>query len=89
MKNKDISKGTLKEKVLFMVKTLDIDSNDKTFSYYEDMMNEAFTNDKDLPLIKNKMDNLISLLEKSKNKSEEDFLKILNINFENELFYMI
>lgn len=52
-------------------------------------MNSAFEDDRDLPLIKEKMDNLILLLEESKQKGEKEFNRILSMDFEDELYYMI
>ena len=77
------------EKVTRLVSTI-VENDDKNgFSYFEEMMNENYSNDPDFLLIKEKMDNLISLMFKIKQESEEEFEKFIDLDFEEEVWNMI
>ena len=86
MKNKE--QMDIKEKVKWVASTMEIENGDTEFSYFEDMMNGIFENDPDLPLIKQKMDNLVALCYE-KNKNSEEFENFLDLDFETEIWEMI
>lgn len=83
---KSIDKMTIKEKVMWVISTMEITKYQTKYNYFEDMMYDIFKNDTDLPIIKSKMDNLVKLLE-SKNK--EEFEIFMDLDFENEIWEMI
>ena len=85
----DLKTMTLKEKVLFVASAMDIDENQNEFGYFEDMMNGMFENDPELPLIKEKMDNLVKLFYEAKAKGKEEYQKFLDLDFEEEIWEMI
>lgn len=74
---------------MFVVSSMDMDENQTKFGYFEDMMNGIFENDPDLPLIKEKMDNLVELLYDVKSKGEKEYQKFLDMDFEDEIWNMI
>jgi helix-turn-helix protein len=84
MKNK--KDMNIKEKVKWVVSTMEITHYQEKYSYFEDMMYGIFKNDDDLPIIKSKMDNLVKLLE---SKNEEEFEKFMDLDFEEEIWDMI
>lgn len=90
MKNEKVNKEwkDVKEKVLYIVSTMDIMEGDTEFSYFNELMEYIFVNDPDFPVIKEKMDNLVSLCYE-KNKDPEEFRKFLDLDFEDEIWYMI
>jgi len=79
----------LKEKVMFVISAMDMNENQTEFGYFEDMMNGIFESDPELPLIKEKMDNLIALLYEVKAKGEEEYQKFLDLDFEEDIWEMI
>jgi hypothetical protein len=85
----DLKTMTLKEKVIYVVSAMDMNENQTEFGYFEDMMNSMFENDPELPNIKEKMDNLISLLYDVKSRGEEEYQKFLDLDFETEIWEMI
>ncbi|BBE18549.1 hypothetical protein AQPE_2712 [Aquipluma nitroreducens] len=51
-------------------------------------MEHVFKSDPDLPIINQKMDNLIALFSQKKKNSEE-FEEFLDMDFQTEIWYMI
>lgn len=84
MKSKD--NMSIKEKVMWVISTMEITQYQKKYNYFEDMMYGIFENDSDLPIIKSKMDNLVELLE---SKNEEEFEIFMDLDFESEIWEMI
>jgi len=79
----------LKEKVAQIVATIEPRDDNKGFCYFEKMMEEIYKNDPELPIIKEKMDNLITLLNNESSKNDEEFKKFESLDFEDEIWYMI
>ena len=86
MENKDID---IKEKVKRIASTIEQNDNDNGFNYFEEMMNGIFVDDSDLPIIKEKMDNLIKLFEKINAEGEEEFEKFMDLDFEDDIWNLI
>lgn len=79
----------IKEKVVMVASSMEIEMTDTNFDYDKAGMNIMFGNDEDLPIIKEKMDNIVKLLKEKKNESEEAFTQFMNLDFEDEIWYMI
>ena len=60
----------------------------KKYQYFEDMMNNIFSDDPELPIIKEKIDNLMSLLN-SKTQNNDELEAFLDLDFETEIWKMI
>lgn len=59
------------------------------FNYYEELLNDLYSNDPDFPIIKSKLDNLVELLQKVNLEGDEAFEKFENLDFEDEIWDMI
>jgi len=81
MKLKDID---IKGKVKMVAETISVD-NDGVFHYFEDMLGTF--NESDSSIIKEKMDNLVTLLGEVNAKSEMDSFG--ELDFETEIWEMI
>lgn len=79
---------TLVEKVKWVASTIEIEDNQKKYQYFEDMMNNIFSDDPELPIIKEKIDNLMSLLN-SKTQNNDELEAFLDLDFETEIWKMI
>lgn len=79
----------LKEKVSSIVSTIEENDNHDGFNYFEELMNNKYSNDPDFHIIKEKMDNLIVLLNKVNKEGEESFEKFQDLDFETEIWDMI
>ena len=77
----------IKEKVKWVASTMDIDTDQTEFEYFEDMMYGIFADDSDLPIIKEKMDNLVKLLGEKNAAGELD--AFMDLDFEEEIWEMI
>ena len=62
--------------------------NDPGFSYFEDLIPYYFDGDPDLPLIEEKMDNIMALLNSAAN-NEDELNKIMDMDFEDEMWHII
>ena len=83
-------KMTTKEKVSKMSTTIVVSELDNSkFCYFESMMERRFGNDEDFPIVKEKMDNLIKLMESKLAEGEEEYEKFLELDLEDEVWYMI
>ena len=80
----------IKEKVVYIVNTMDMDDeHDTEFSYFKELMENVFANDTDLPIIRKKMDSLVDLCYKKRTEGDEAFEKLLDMDFEEEIWEMI
>ena len=79
----------IKEKVLYIASTIEQNDNDNGFNYFEEMMNSIFKNDSELPIIKQKLDNLVKLLGNKFEQGEEEFEKFQDLDFEEDIWEMI
>lgn len=79
----------IKEKVVRIASTIEQNDNNNGFNYFEEMMNYYYSNDPDFPIIKQKMDNLIKLLEEINLKGEEELEKFQDLDFEDVIWKMI
>lgn len=79
---------TLVEKVKWVASTIEIEDNQKKYQYFEDMMNNIFSDDPELPIIKEKIDNLMSLLN-SKTQNNDELEAFLDLDFETEIWNLI
>lgn len=79
----------IKEKVKSIISTMEVSFEDKGFDYFEDMMISNFSNDPDFSIIKEKMDNLVNLLTTKQSESQKSFEDFLDLDFEDEIWYMI
>lgn len=79
----------IEEKVFYVASsTMFIKDGDSEFSYSKTQMKHVFKSDPDLPIINQKMDNLIALFSQKKKNSEE-FEEFLGMDFQTEIWYMI
>lgn len=78
----------IKEKVKMIVESLEM--NDKNEFYYsEDLILFHFSDDSEFTIIKNKVKNLVTLMNDIKRNSDEDFQNFLDLDFETEIWYKI
>jgi len=82
-----MTKKNIKEKLFFVVNTMEIEKGQTKFSYFKESMYNMFNNDPDLPIIEQKMENLVSLMEKT--KKDGKFEELLDKDFEDEIWDMI
>lgn len=78
----------IKAKVRLIASTIEQNDNDPGFSYYEDLILFHFEGDPDLPLIKQKMDNIMALLNAAAT-NEDEINRIWDMDFEDELWYIV
>ena len=79
----------IKEKIFYLASsTMFIKDGDSEFSYSKTLLKHVFKNDPDLPIINQKMDNLIALFSQKK-KNLEEFEEFLDMDFETEIWNMI
>ena len=81
-KPKNILEWDIKEKVKLIASTIEQNDNDPGFNYYEDLISFHFGDDPDLPIIQQKMDNIMKLLNEA---SISDLKKIWEMDFEDEI----
>ena len=86
---KNVSNWDIKDKVKLIAGTIVENDDQNGFNYFEDLIPFYFTNDNDLLLIKEKMNNLINLLNEAKKQSSVEFEKIQDMDFEDEIWYKI
>jgi len=79
----------IKEKVKLVAETIEENDDNNGFNYFEDLISFYFSNDPDISIIKEKLNNLISLMAKKKNEGAQEFEKFIDLDFENEVWYMI
>lgn len=79
----------IKDKVKLIAGTIEENDDKSGFNYFEDLIPYYFSEDEDLPLIKEKMDNLIKLFEKANSEGEEEFEKFQDMDFEDDIWEMI
>lgn len=83
------NENALLEKVMRIVSTVEITDNQDGFCYFEEMMIDYYTNDPDFPIIREKMENLISLLNTKLKGDKDEYEAFLDLDFETEIFHMI
>jgi GTP-binding protein EngB required for normal cell division len=76
----------IKEKVKRIASTIEQNDNGNGYNYFEEMMKYYYSADSDFTIIKQKMDNLIKLLE---SKTEEEVDEFMDLDFEEEIWEMI
>ena len=74
----NIKNMILVEKVKWVASTIELEDNQEKYQYFEEMMNNIFSNDPELPIIKEKVDNLITILNSKipNNEELESFLDL-------------
>ena len=80
---KKSSDWDIKDKVKLIAGTIEKNDNDDNYNYFTDLISFHFSNDKDLPVIQEKMNNLMNLLNK------EGMDKLGNMDFETEIWDLI
>jgi len=73
----------IKEKVKLIAGTIERNDNNIGFNYFEELIPFYFSNDEDIDIIKEKMNNLISLI------NQDGIEKFLDLDFETEIWEMI
>lgn len=86
MKN---NRNTLQKKVVSIAYTIKQNDQKNGFSYYEELLNDLYSNDPDFLIIKSKLDNLVNLLQEANLKGDEEFKKFESLDFEDEIWHMI
>lgn len=79
----------IKEKVILIAGTIEENDAKDGFNYLEDLITFHFSNDFDISIIKEKLNNLISLMAKKKNEGPQEFDNFIDLDFEDEIWYMI
>ena len=82
-------KVPIKQKVVRIAHTINQNDQKDGFNYYEELLNDLYSNDPDFPIIKSKLDNLVELLQKVNLEGDEAFEKFENLDFEDEIWDMI
>lgn len=82
-KSKKVSDWDIKEKVKLIVTTISKKDNEEVYGYFTDLIPYYFSNDKDLPIIQEKMDNLMNIL------NTEGMSRIQNMDFEEQIWDLI
>ena len=88
---KDVRDWDIKAKVRLIVATIERNDNDPGYNYYEDLIPYYFEDDPDLPVIQQKMDNIMKLLNSAAADIDNDaeLSKIMNMDFEDEMWYIV
>lgn len=81
---KKVSDWNIKEKVRLIVGSIEKNDDGITYGYPTDLIPYYFEDDKDLPIIQEKMDNLMNIL-----STEGGFDRIKNMDFETEIWDLI
>lgn len=80
---KDTTNWDIKDKVKLIVASIEKNDNDDNYNYFTDLISYHFSDDKDLPMIQEKMDNLMNLL------NTEGMSKLEDMDFETEIWNLI
>ena len=88
-KERNIKDWDIKEKVKLIAGTIEQNDNENGFNYFEELIPFYFSEDSDMSVIKEKMTNLIKLLEKVNSQVIEAFEKFEDLDFEEEIWEMI
>lgn len=89
MKKGNVKNWDIKEKVKLIAGTIEENDDNSGFNYFEDLIQFYFSEDADITIIKDKMNNFIKLFVENKAKGEEEFQKFLDLDFEEEIWEMI
>lgn len=81
---KSVRDWDIKEKVRLIVSNIDKNDDEVTYGYPTDLIPYFFEDDPDIPIIQQKMDNLMKIL-----NTEGGFDRIKNMDFEDEIWYML
>lgn len=79
---------TLVEKVKWVASTIEMEDDQMHFQYFEDMMNICFANDPELPIIAEKVNNLITILN-NKIPNNDELESFMDLDFETEIWNLI
>lgn len=79
---------TLVEKVKWVASTIELEDNQEKYQYFEEMMNNIFSSDPELPIIKEKIEKLITLLN-NKISNNDELESFLDLDFETEIWNLI
>jgi hypothetical protein len=85
---RDTRNWDIKKKVRLIASSIEQNDNDPGFNYFEDLITYYFEDDPDRPLIKEKMDNIMALLNSAAN-NEDELSRIMDMDFEDEMWYII
>jgi len=83
-KIKNILNWNIKDKVKLIVSTIEKNDNTNGYSYFNDLIPFYFSNDNDLPLIQEKMNNIMNIL-----NDTNGITKLQDMDFENEIWDLI
>ena len=85
MKSKYVRDWDIKEKVRLIVGSIERNDNNPGYSYFEDLIPYFFKDDPDLPVIQQKMDNIMTLLNAAAtNEDPNELTRIMNMEKTNE-----
>lgn len=88
MKSRNAKNWPIKEKVRLIVGSIERNDNDPGYNYFKDLIPYFFEGDPDRPIIQQKMDNIMTLLNNAAN-NEAELNKIMQMDFEDEMWYII
>ena len=77
----------LVEKVEFVASTMEIEEGQTNFTYFTEGLYGVFKNDSDLPIIEEKMNNLVNLMTVMQKEGKLD--ELLEKDFETEIWQLI
>ena len=80
---KNTSNWDIKDKVKLIASSIEQNDNDDNYNYFTELIPYYFSDDKDLLIIQEKMDNLMNLLNK------EGMDKLGDMDFEKEIWNLI
>lgn len=87
---KSVRVWDIKEKVKLIAGTTVRSDNGPEYIYFEDLIPYHFKDDPDLPIIQQKMDNIMKLLNAAAtNEDPNELNKIWDMDFEDELWYIV
>ena len=87
-KGKLVRDWDIKDKVKLIAGSIVENDDNSGYSYYEDLIPYYFDDDPHRPLIQKKMDNVMTLLNNAAN-NEDELNKIWDMDFEDEIWYII
>ena len=87
---KSVRDWDIKAKVRLIVGTIEKNDFDPGYNYFEDLIPFYFKDDPDLPIIQQKMDNIMALLNgAATNEDHNELTRIMNMDFEDEMWYIV
>lgn len=89
-KNNSENQEKLKSSVSFMISDCEVLNGNPKYEFDDDFIRIMSTPDEyEFPLLKDKMNNIYFLLKQVYNSSEDEYEKLIDLDFEDEIWYFI